>query len=48
MIGGAIKAGADFEVIGRRIFRANNPTEEAMKFANILQEIVSKQILVEA
>jgi len=39
VLGDAIRAGADFEVIGRRIFNAPSPGEEAKKFAEKLAEV---------
>ena len=41
-LGDAILAGADFEVIGRRIFMADSPGSEAKKFAEKIAEIKQK------
>lgn len=38
-VGDAIKAGADFEIIGRGICAAQDPKKAAQKFANILKKL---------
>ncbi len=38
-IGDAIRAGADFEIVGRGIYESENPKEEAKKIAEILKKI---------
>ena len=48
-LGDALQAGANFEVIGRRIYLASDPAKEAEQYANVLSKIIEKkQPLLEA
>lgn len=38
-VGSAIKAGADFEIIGRKIYDSKDPKEAAKEFADILKNL---------
>jgi orotidine-5'-phosphate decarboxylase len=45
-IGDAIKAGADYEIIGRRIWNTSNPAAEAKKFADALAQVKKHMVTV--
>lgn len=45
-VGDAIKAGADYEVIGRRIWQAKDPKAEAKKFAEAIAQIRKEPMTV--
>ena len=47
-IGDAITAGADYEIIGRRIWNTPDPGAEAKKYAEELAKVLKKRPLVEA
>lgn len=45
-IGDAIKAGADYEIIGRRIWNTENPGAEAKRFAEALAQVKKQLVTV--
>jgi orotidine-5'-phosphate decarboxylase len=46
-VGDAIKAGADFEVIGRRIYQAQDPGESARRFSETIAQLKKELLLVQ-
>lgn len=47
-VGDAIKAGADFEVIGRRIYQAQDPGDSARRFSETIAQLKKQLLLVQS